>query len=92
MLIFVAATFTVTRLSDFKIGREDSDAAEEVMHLVPVRGDLQNTRLFMAGCVCGEGSSVSNRDWDMKTFRAEVAHPSQEIARVCASLCVCVLT
>ena len=34
------------------------------MHLVPVRGDLQNTRLFMAGCVCGEDSSASNRDWD----------------------------
>ena len=68
MLIFVAATFTVTRLSDFKIGREDGDAAEEVKHLVPVHGDLQNTRLFMAGCVCGEGSSASNRDWDTLFF------------------------
>ena len=35
--------FTVSRSSDFKIGRQDGDTAEEVMHLVPVRGDLHNT-------------------------------------------------
>ena len=43
VLTFFAATFTVSRSSDFKIERQDGDAAEEVMHLVPVHGDLQNT-------------------------------------------------
>ena len=61
MLTLFAATFTVS----FKIGRRDGDAAEEVMHLVPVRGNLQNLRMSMAGRVCGEGSSVSNHDCDM---------------------------
>ena len=43
VLIFFAATLTVSRSSDFKIDRQDGDAAEEVMHLVPVRGVLHNT-------------------------------------------------
>ena len=47
MLTCFAATFTVSRSSDFKIVRQDGDAAAEGMHLVPVRGDLQNTRMSM---------------------------------------------
>ena len=61
MLIFFAATFTVFRSSDFKIVRQDGDAAAEVMHLVPVRGDLQNTRMSMEERICGGGTSASKR-------------------------------
>ena len=64
MLTFFAAAFTFSRSSDFKIGRQDDDAAVEVMHLMPVRGDQQNTLMSWSGRVCGEGSSASNRDWD----------------------------
>ena len=60
MLTFFAATFTVSRSLDLKIGRQDGDIAEEVMHLIPVRGDLQNTGMPMAGRVYGEGSSDEN--------------------------------
>ena len=48
MLTFFAGTFTVSRSLDLKIGIQDGDNAEEVMHLVPVRGDLQNTRMSTA--------------------------------------------
>ena len=43
VLNIFAATFTVSRSSDFKIGRQDGDAAEEIMHLVPVGGDREGT-------------------------------------------------
>ena len=61
MLNIFAATFTVSCSSDFKIGRQDGDAAEKVMHLLPVRGDLQNTRISMAGGICGGCISASKR-------------------------------
>ena len=61
VLTFFAATFTVSRSSDFKIGRQDGDGAGEVMHLVPVRGDLQNTGMSMTGRICGGGTSASKR-------------------------------
>ena len=59
MLKFFAATFTVSRSSDFKIGRQDGDAADEVMHLVPVCGDLQIMPLSTARRICGGGTSFS---------------------------------
>ena len=60
MLSFFAATFTVSRSSDLKIGRQDGDTAE-VMHLVPVRGDLQNTWISTEECICDGGTSDSKR-------------------------------
>ena len=64
MLTFFAVPFTVSRSSYFKIGRQDGVAAVEVTHLVPVRGDHQNTQMSWSGCVCGEWSSASNGDRD----------------------------
>ena len=61
VLTLIAATFKVSRSSDFKIDRQDGDAAAEGMHLVPVRGDPHNTRMSTEERMCGGSTSASKR-------------------------------
>ena len=59
---------TTIPISPFRLGGVDSfrfdDAAEVIMHWIPVRGDLQNTWMSVTWRICGGGTSAWKRVLD----------------------------